>query len=67
MEPSVAESITELTKSDLKIWDKRKMNIYTLRQHITLEQAVIATLGSNLGISTLLEILQSCKLDHKVA
>ena len=27
----------------------------------------IATLGSNLGISTLLEILQSCKLDHKVA
>ena len=27
----------------------------------------IATLGSNLGISTWLEILQSCKLDHKVA
>ena len=27
----------------------------------------IATLRSNLGISTLLEILQTCKLDHKVA
>ena len=26
----------------------------------------IATLRSNLGISTLLEILQSCKLDHKL-
>ena len=28
---------------------------------------IFATLGSNLGISTLLEILQSCKLDDKVA
>ena len=28
---------------------------------------VFATLGSNLGISTLLEILQACKLDHNVA
>ena len=28
---------------------------------------LIATLGPNLGILTLLEILQPCKLDHKVA
>ena len=28
---------------------------------------VFATLGSNLRISALLEILQSCKLDHEVA
>ena len=27
----------------------------------------VATLGFNFGISTLLEILQSCKLDHEVA
>ena len=30
-------------------------------------QYFFATLGSNLGISTLLEILQSCKLDQEVA
>ena len=43
-----------------KIWETTSpLKLYIL--------CYIATLGSNLGISTLLEILQTCKLGHKVA
>ena len=44
-----------------------KVHIYRYSSRKQADLQNFATLGSNLGISTLLEILQSCKLDHKVA
>ena len=35
-------------------------------ERVLQEPVFFATLGSNLGISAMLEILQSCKLDHEV-
>ena len=47
------------------VWLAHSLNHLETRKEFSVHPIIIATLGSSLGISTLLEILLSCKLDHE--